>query len=89
MAPLNSLQLNQVLRGDAAEPLDMAQFLWCLSVLGASHPPVQREVARTGTGGVNPRASFLLHSKDTHMCSIYRLHMVPCTPPQKIICIYK
>jgi hypothetical protein len=59
-------QLNQVLRDDAAEPGDMAQFLWCLSVLGASHPPVQREVARTGAEGVNAWGSFILLSKDTH-----------------------
>lgn len=44
----------------------MAQFLWCLSVLGASHPPVQREVARTGAEGVNAWGSFILLSKDTH-----------------------
>lgn len=36
--------LKEILR--AAEPTKLAQFLWCLSLLGASNAAVQQSVAR-------------------------------------------
>ena len=34
-------------------PGELAQFLWCLSLLGASNPRVQQSVARTGAAAAS------------------------------------
>lgn len=36
----------EAIRKGGAEPAELAQFLWCIAVLGASNSAVQKAVAR-------------------------------------------
>ena len=53
-----ALESLEAIRNGGAEPAELAQFLWCIAVLGASNPTVQQAVARHAGTRVDPAALF-------------------------------